>query len=66
MAYTAIDDSRSVIQHYGKNRADIEGRELQPLDVANDAERKADWNDQAAIKSYKDTQALNGKLEQTK
>lgn len=67
MAYTAIDNSRSVIQHYGKkgmkwrkNRADIEGRELQPLDVANDAERKADWNDQAAIKSYKDTQALNG------
>lgn len=67
MAYTAIDDSQSVIQHYGKkgmkwrkNRADIEGREMQPLDVATDQERKADWNDQAAIKSYKDTQALNG------
>lgn len=67
MAYTAIDNSRSVIQHYGKkgmkwrkNRADIEGREMQPLDVATDQERKADWNDQAAIKSYKDTQALNG------
>ena len=67
MAYTAIDNSRSVIQHYGKkgmkwrkNRADIEGREMQPLDVATDQERKADWNDQVAIKSYKDTQALNG------
>ena len=67
MAYTAIDDSQSVIQHYGKkgmkwrkNRADIEGREMQPLDVATDQERKADWNDQVAIKSYKDTQALNG------
>lgn len=67
MAYTAIDDSQSVIQHYGKkgmkwrkNRADIEGRELQPLDVATGEERNADWYDQAAIKSYKDTQALNG------
>lgn len=67
MTYTAIDDSRSVINHYGKkgmkwrkNRADIEGREMQPLDVANDAERKADWRDQTMIKSYKDTQALNG------
>ena len=67
MAYTAIDDSRSVIQHYGKkgmkwrkNRADIEGRELQPLDVATGEERNADRYDQVAIKSYKDTQALNG------
>lgn len=49
MAYTAIDNSRSVIQHYGKkgmkwrkNRADIEGREMQPLDVATDQERKDD------------------------
>ena len=40
MAYTAIDDSQSVIQHYGKkgmkwrkNRADIEGREMQPLNL---------------------------------
>lgn len=67
MTYTAIDDSRSVIQHYGKkgmkwrkNRADIEGRDILPLDVANDAERKADWYDRAAIKSYKDTRDLNG------
>lgn len=67
MAYTAIDNSRSVIQHYGKkgmkwrkNRADIEGREMQPLDVATDQERKDDWRDQIMIKSYKDTQALNG------
>lgn len=67
MAYTAIDDSCSVIQHYGKkgmkwrkNRADIEGREMQPLDVATDQERKDDWRDQTMIKSYKDTQALNG------
>jgi hypothetical protein len=67
MAYTAIDDSRSVIKHYGKkgmkwrkNRADIEGREMQPLDVATDQERKDDWRDQTMIKSYKDTQALNG------
>lgn len=67
MAYTAIDDSQSVIQHYGKkgmkwrkNRADIEGREMQPLDVATDQERKDDWRDQTMIKSYKDTQALNG------
>ena len=67
MAYTAIDDSRSVIQHYGKkgmkwrkNRADIEGREMEPLDVATDQERKDDWRDQTMIKSYKDTQALNG------
>lgn len=67
MAYTAIDNSRSVIQHYGKkgmkwrkNRADIEGREMQPLDVATDQERKDDWRDQTMIKSYKDTQALNG------
>lgn len=67
MAYTAIDDSRSVINHYGKkgmkwrkNRADIEGREMQPLDVATDQERKDDWRDQTMIKSYKDTQALNG------
>lgn len=67
MAYTAIDDSQSVIQHYGKkgmkwrkNRADIEGREMEPLDVATDQERKDDWRDQTMIKSYKDTQALNG------
>lgn len=67
MAYTAIDDSQSVIKHYGKkgmkwrkNRADIEGREMQPLDVATDQERKDDWRDQTMIKSYKDTQALNG------
>lgn len=67
MAYTAIDNSRSVIQHYGKkgmkwrkNRANIEGRELQPLDVATDQELKDDWRDQTMIKSYKDTQALNG------
>lgn len=67
MSYTAIDNSRSVIQHYGKkgmkwrkNRADIEGREMQPLDVATDQERKDDWRDQTMIKSYKDTQALNG------
>lgn len=67
MSYTAIDDSRSVIQHYGKkgmkwrkNRADIEGREMEPLDVATDQERKDDWRDQTMIKSYKDTQALNG------
>lgn len=67
MVYTAIDDSRSVIQHYGKkgmkwrkNRADIEGREMEPLDVATDQERKDDWRDQTMIKSYKDTQALNG------
>lgn len=67
MAYTAIDNSQSVIQHYGKkgmkwrkNRADIEGREMQPLDVATDQERKDDWRDQTMIKSYKDTQALNG------
>ena len=67
MAYTAIDNSRSVIQHYGKkgmkwrkNRADIEGREIQPLDVATDQERKDDWRDQTMIKSYKDAQALNG------
>ena len=67
MAYTAIDDSRSVIQHYGKkgmkwrkNRADIEGREMLPLDVATDQERKDDWRDRTMIKSYKDTQALNG------
>lgn len=67
MVYTAIDDSQSVIQHYGKkgmkwrkNRADIEGREMQPLDVATDQERKDDWRDQTMIKSYKDTQALNG------
>lgn len=67
MAYKAIDDSRSVINHYGKkgmkwrkNRADIEGREMLPLDVATDQERKDDWMDRTAIKSYKDTQALNG------
>ena len=67
MAYTAIDNSRSVIQHHGKkgmkwrkNRADIEGREMQPLDVATDQERKDDWRDQTMIKSYKDTKALNG------
>lgn len=67
MVYTAIDDSQSVIQHYGKkgmkwrkNRADIEGREMEPLDVATDQERKDDWRDKTMIKSYKDTQALNG------
>lgn len=67
MTYIAIDNSRSVIQHYGKkgmkwrkNRADIEGREMEPLDVATDQERKDDWRDQTMIKSYKDTQALNG------
>jgi len=67
MTYTAIDNSQSVIQHYGKkgmkwrkNRADIEGREMQPLDVATDQELKDDWRDQTMIKSYKDTQALNG------
>lgn len=67
MSYTAIDNSRSVIQHYGKkgmkwrkNRADIEGREMEPLDVATDQELKDDWRDQTMIKSYKDTQALNG------
>ena len=60
MAYTAIDNSRSVIQHYGKKgmkwrKNRIENYDVDAVDVAS-----ADDADLAYIKSVKDTQALNG------
>lgn len=66
MTYTAIDDSRSVIQHYGKKgmkwkkRRGIENYDYNEMDVASGQELRDDDADLAAIKSYKNQQALNG------
>lgn len=66
MAYTAIDNSRSVIQHYGKKgmkwkkRRGIENYDYNEMDVASGQELRDDDADLAAIKSYKNQQALNG------
>ena len=66
MTYTAIDNSRSVIQHYGKKgmkwkkRRGIENYDYNEMDVASGQELRDDDADLAAIKSYKNQQALNG------
>ena len=66
MSYTAIDNSRSVIQHYGKKgmkwkkRRGIENYDYNEMDVASGQELRDDDADLAAIKSYKNQQALNG------
>lgn len=66
MAYTSIDNSRSVIQHYGKKgmkwkkRRGIENYDYNEMDVASVQELRDDDADLAAIKSYKNQQALNG------
>lgn len=65
MAYTAIDDSRSVIQHYGKKgmkwrKNRIENYDVDAVDVASADDLHKDDADLAYIKSVKDTQALNG------
>lgn len=65
MAYTAIDDSRSVIQHYGKKgmkwrKNRMENYDVDAVDVASVDDLHKDDADLAYIKSVKDTQALNG------
>lgn len=65
MAYTAIDNSRSVIQHYGKKgmkwrKNRIENYDVDAVDVASADDLHKDNADLAYIKSVKDTQALNG------
>lgn len=65
MAYTAIDNSRSVIQHYGKKgmkwlKNRIENYDVDAVDVASADDLHKDDADLAYIKSVKDTQALNG------
>lgn len=65
MAYTAIDNSRSVIQHYGKKgmkwrKNRIENYDVDVVDVASADDLHKDDADLAYIKSVKDTQALNG------
>lgn len=66
MTYTAIDDSRSVIKHYGKKgmkwkkRRGIENYDVNEMDVASGQELRDDDADLAEIKSYKNQQALNG------
>lgn len=66
MVYTAIDNSLSVIKHYGKKgmkwkkRRGIENYDVNEMDVATLQDLRDDDADLAAIKSYKNTQALNG------
>ena len=65
MAYTAIDNSRSVIQHSGKKgmkwrKNRIENYDVDAVDVASADDLHKDDADLAYIKSVKDTQALNG------
>ena len=65
MAYTAIDNSKSVIQHYGKKgmkwrKNRIENYDVDAVDVASADDLHKDDADLAYIKSVKDTQALNG------
>lgn len=65
MTYTAIDNSRSVIQHYGKKgmkwrKNRIENYDVDALDVASADDLHKDDADLAYIKSVKDSQALNG------
>ena len=65
MSYTAIDNSRSVIQHYGKKgmkwrKNRIENYDVDAMDVASADDLHKDDADLAYIKSVKDTQALNG------
>lgn len=65
MAYTAIDNSRSVIQHYGKKgmkwrKNRIENYDVDAVDIASADDLHKDDADLAYIKSVKDTQALNG------
>lgn len=65
MAYTAIDNSKSVIQHYGKKgmkwrKKRIENYDVDAVDVASADDLHKDDADLAYIKSVKDTQALNG------
>lgn len=65
MAYTAIDNSKSVIQHYGKKgmkwrKNRMENYDVDAVDVASADDLHKDDADLAYIKSVKDTQALNG------
>ena len=65
MAYTAIDNSQSVLQHYGKKgmkwrKKRIENYDVDAVDVASADDLHKDDADLAYIKSVKDTQALNG------
>ncbi|WP_455049624.1 hypothetical protein [Granulicatella adiacens] len=65
MTYTAIDNSRSVIQHYGKKgmkwrKNRMENYDVDAVDVASADDLHKDDADLAYIKSVKDTQALNG------
>lgn len=65
MEYEAIDNSRSVIQHYGKKgmkwrKNRIENYDVDAVDVASADDLHKDDADLAYIKTVKDTQALNG------
>lgn len=65
MAYTAIDNSQSVIQHYGKKgmkwkkRRGIENYDVNELDVATGKELEDDENDSYDIDYWNKRKAAN-------
>lgn len=66
MAYTAIDDSQSVIQHYGKkgmkwrkNRDQADMQDYNPYDLASGKDLEDDENDSADIDYWNKRKAAN-------
>lgn len=66
MAYIAIDDSRSVIQHYGKkgmkwrkNRDQADMQDYNPYDLASGKDLEDDENDSADIDYWNKRKAAN-------
>ena len=66
MAYTAIDNSQSVIQHYGKkgmkwrkNRDQADMQDYNPYDLASSKDLEDDKNDSADIDYWNKRKAAN-------
>lgn len=66
MAYTAIDNSQSVIQHYGKkgmkwrkNRDQADMQDYNPYDLASGKDLEDDENDSADIDYWNKRRAAN-------
>ena len=65
MTYIAIDNSSSVIRHYGKKgmkwrkNRDMEDPDVHEIDVASSQDIRDDNADLAAIKKYKEHQSRN-------
>lgn len=66
MAYTAIDNSRSVIQHYGKkgmkwrkNRDQADMQDYNPYDLASGQDLRDDDKDSKDIAYWNQRKALN-------